>query len=541
MSKLLLFDKDARNKLLAGAKTLADAVTTTLGPKGNNVALDRPWGSPAVVHDGVSVAKDIDLDDRFENIGAKLIKQAAVQTSEGVGDGTTTAILLTYILFKLGVDKINEGHNAMIMRKGMEYIAERVLEEISRKAQPVKSQEDLVRISTISAGNEEIGQKIAEAIEKVGTNGLVTVEDSQLDGINIEYKEGMQFDSGYITALFSNNVERMNCILEDVDILLVNQKVSSISDIKSLEAYIKAGRKLLLIVSDIDGEALETLVYTKVKGGFQVVVVKAPAFGDNQREILNDIAHLTNGIVLSQESGRELKNLSPDFSEMGHADKIIVDRDTTQIVGGSGSKELIEERTRQIKAQLDASTSDFEKNKLNERLAKLSGGVAILKVGAPSESEMIEKRERAKDALEATKAAMEEGVVAGGGVTLFNLQRLLSEQTSFNENKDFMAGRQVVLDSLSEPLKKLLINAGEEEKYLSEKLQDLNREIDGVGFNIETGEKVNMIEAGIIDPAKVAKESFRNAVSTAISLLTTKCIVTDKPEFKHDSEMDAIY
>lgn len=540
MSKLLLFDKEARIKLLAGAKTLADAVTTTLGPKGNNVALDRPWGSPAVVHDGVSVAKDIDLPDPFENIGSKLIKQAATQTGDNVGDGTTTSILLTYELFKKGVEKINKGHNPMMMRRGIESMSEKVLAEITRKSQPVKSQEDLVRISTISAGDIEIGSKIAEAIEKVGANGLVTVETSPTDGITIDYKDGMQFNSGYVTALFANNVKTMNCEMEDVNILLVDQKISSIADIKSLEPFIKSGKKLLLIVSDIEGDALDTLVFTKVKANFQCVVVKAPGFGENQREMLTDLSHLVDGIVLSEESGREMKSLSPNFEEMGHADKIIVDRDTCQIIGGLGSKELIDERISQIKARIETSTSDFEKNRLSERLAKLTGGVAILKVGAPSESEMTEKTERAKDALEATKAAMEEGIVGGGGVTLYNIgQSFITSRPSLpNVSGDFAAGEQIVIDVLSEPIKKLLANAGEEN--IEEKLKELI--LDGQGFNIETGEMVDVIDAGIIDPTKVAKLSFKNAISTSISLLTTKCIITDKPEPKFgQSDSDAIY
>jgi len=539
MSKILLFDKEARNKLLAGAKTLADAVTTTLGPKGNNVALDRPWGPPAVVHDGVSVARDIDLDDRFENIGAKLIKQAAVQTGDGVGDGTTTSILLTYELFAKGVEKINEGCNAMIMRKGIESMSARVLEEIEKNSIPVSKPEDLVRIATISAGNEEIGSKIAEALQLVGSNGLVTVESNSKEGIVIERKEGMQFDNGYFTPLFSNNVEKMNCILEDseegVDVLLVNQKLTTVADIKGLEHYIMAKRKLLMIVSDIEGEALETLIYTKIKGGFQIVVVRAPGFGESQREYLEDISYLTDGIVLSEESGKTIKNLSSDFIEMGHAEKVIVDRDSCQIIGGKGSKELIEERINQIKKRIESTDSDFDKNKLSERLAKLTGGVAILKVGAPSESEMIEKKERAKDALEATKAAMAEGIVAGGGVTLYNIIDILKP---CSDVKDIRAGEILVLLAIQAPITKLLENSGYSSSEILGKLLTLKK---GYGYNIETDEEVDMIKAGIIDPTKVVKLSFKNAVSTAISLLTTKCIVTDKPDKKHDAEMDAIY
>jgi len=534
-NKVLKFNKEARESLLKGIEKLAMAVTSTLGPKGNNVALDRPWGAPAVVHDGLSVCRDIDLDNNFENMGAKLVKQAAIQTGEVVGDGTTSSILLSYVMVKSGNSLINAGCNAMGIRKGMEKAALDIVKKIEEASTPVKSKEDLVRISTISAGNEEIGQVIADALEKVGQDGLVTVEDGQTTEIETEYKEGMQFDQGFISIAFVNRGNYMDCMMEDVDILLVSKKLNSVNDIAGLDSYFKIGRKLLIIASEIDGQALETLVITRAKMGIPLCIVRAPGFGENQQQVLEDISYMTGGVVISAESGRSLDAISPDLSEFGHADKIHVTRDFCRIVGGQGSENAIKERVSQLKELIKNTNSDYDKSKLTERLAKLTGGAAVIKIGALSESEMIEKRERAIDAVEATKAAIAEGIVPGGGITLYQIFKTLEIPKGLSQEET--AGYELVKDSLKEPIIKLLSNAGEN---VDEKIDLLNRENKpGIGFNINTGELVDMVDSGIIDPTKVTKTAFKNAISVASSILTTCCIVSDVR--KDDNGEDPIY
>ena len=530
-NKVLVFDSEARQKLIKGIETLSRAVTATLGPKGNNVALDRTWGAPAVIHDGVSVSKDIDLTDNFENMGCKLVKQAAVQTGETVGDGTSTSILLADKLTSAGNELIEQGGNAMEIRKGMEVITPEILKMIDEKSIPVKSRDDLVRIATISAGNEEIGEKIADALDKVGEDGIVTVEEGQTTTIETEYKEGMQFDQGYLSIAFVNRGDYMDCVMDDVDVLISSRKLSTVKDIEGLDAYFSTGRKLLIIASEIDGIALETLVMTRVKAGVPLCIVRAPGFGEQQQQVLDDIAYMTGGIVISPESGRTLEKLSPDLNEFGHADKIQVTRDFCRIIGGGGSKDAIETRITQLKEQIKNSNSDYDKSKLSERLAKLTGGVAVIKVGAPSESEMKEKYERAKDAVEATKAAMAEGIVAGGGITLLNIGRseALQRMIESEKRKYVAAGMNIVRNVLYEPILKLLENAGYNEDNRKQMVYNQLRK-DGIGYNIETGEKVEMVKLGIIDPTKVTKTAFKNAVSVASSILTTCCLVTDVPE-----------
>lgn len=527
MAKQLKFDNEAREALMKGIDTVAKAVVTTLGPKGRNVALDRKWGAPSIIHDGVSVAKDIELADPFENMGAQILKEAASQTNDRAGDGTTTSTLLAQQMAHAGMRHINSGANPMVIRKGMEKAVSAVVDELKKMSKPVKGSEEITQVATVSAGDEEIGKKIAEALEKVGRDGVVTVDEGRTTEIEIEYKEGMEFDRGYASHYFVTNAEQMEAEMEDAFILLTDKKVSSIQDLLPfLEKFVKVSKNLVIIADDIDGEALATLIVNKLRGTFNVLAVKAPGFGDRRKEMLEDIAALTGGTVISEDTGRTFESI--EVEDLGRADKVWSDKETTRIIGGKGDQKAIQARIGQIKAQIDASDSDFDKEKLQERLAKLSGGVAQINVGAATEVEMNEKKERVKDAVEATKAAVEEGVVPGGGVALFNARKVLEKMK--NDNVDEQAGIQIVYDALEQPIRWLVKNAGEEPGFVIREIEQ-NKDND-FGYNVLTGKFGSMMEFGLLDPVKVTRSALQNAASVAQMVLTTEALVTDLPEPK---------
>ena len=524
MAKQIKYSAEAREKLKKGIDAVAKAVGTTLGPKGRNVALDKKWGAPSVVHDGVSVAKEIELEDPFENMGAQLIKEAADKTNDVTGDGTTTATILAQAIVNEGIKNITAGANPMVLNKGIEKAADQVLESIKKQAQPVKDNSDkIIQVATISAQNEEIGSKIAEALKKVGSNGVVTVEEGKGLELVIDYKEGMEFDKGYISPYFITNPETMEATIEDAYIFLTDKKISSIQELLPfLEKLVKVSKNLVIIADEVDGEALATLVVNKLRGTFNVLAVEAPGFGDRRKEMLQDIAILTGGTVISQDIGRKLEDVT--LEDLGQADRVTTDKDNTVIVGGKGEKKLIEGRIKQIKTELDRTTSDFDKEKLEERLAKLSGGVAVIEVGAATEMEMKEKQERVKDAVAATKAAIEEGIVPGGGVVLLTAAKTIDLKGLAG---DELTGAKIVQKAMESPMKLLAENAGEDGNVV---VANVRKSQGGVGFDVLTGEYVDMIKAGIIDPAKVTRTALQNAVSVATMILTTECLVCDLPE-----------
>ena len=524
MAKQIAYSSEAREKLKKGIDAVAKAVGTTLGPKGRNVALDKKWGSPSVVHDGVSVAKEIELQDPFENMGAQLIKEAADKTNDVTGDGTTTATILAQAIVNEGIKNLTAGANPMILNKGIEKAASQVLESIKKQAHPVKDNSDkITQVATISAQNEEIGNKIAEALKKVGSNGVVTVEEGKGLELVIDYKEGMEFDKGYTSAYFITNPETMEATIEDAYILLTDKKISSIQELLPfLEKLVKVSKNLVIIADEVDGEALATIVVNKLRGTFNVLAVEAPGFGDRRKEMLQDIAILTGGTVISQDVGRKLEDVT--IEDLGQVDRVTADKDNTVIVGGQGNKKEIEGRIKQIKTELDRTTSDFDKEKLEERLAKLSGGVAVIEVGAATETEMKEKQERVKDAVAATKAAIEEGIVPGGGVVLITAAKTIELKGLVG---DELTGAKIVQKAMESPMKLLAENAGEDGNVV---VANVRKNQEGVGFNVLTGEYVDMIKAGIIDPAKVTRTALQNAVSVATMILTTECLVTDLPE-----------
>ncbi|MCJ7804829.1 chaperonin GroEL [Patescibacteria group bacterium] len=531
MAKQIAYSSEAREKLKKGIDTVAKAVGTTLGPKGRNVALDKKWGSPSVVHDGVSVAKEIELQDPFENMGAQLIKEAADKTNDVTGDGTTTATILAQAIVNEGIKNLTAGANPMILNKGIEKAASQVLESIKKQAHPVKDNSDkITQVATISAQNEEIGNKIAEALKKVGSNGVVTVEEGKGLELVIDYKEGMEFDKGFSSAYFITNPDTMEATIEDTHILLTDKKISSIQELLPfLEKLVKVSKNLVIIADEVDGEALATLVVNKLRGTFNVLAVEAPGFGDRRKEMLQDIAILTGGTVISEDVGRKLEEVT--LEDLGQADRVTTDKDNTVIVGGKGDKKLIEGRIKQIKAELDKTTSDFDKEKLEERLAKLSGGVAVIEVGAATETEMKEKQERVKDAVSATKAAIEEGIVPGGGVVLLTAAKVIDLK---GLSGDELTGAKIVQKALESPMKLLAENAGEDGNVV---VANVRKKEEGVGFNVLTGEYVDMIKAGIIDPAKVTRTALQNAVSVATMILTTECLVTELPSPEKEPSM----
>ena len=530
MAKQLKFSDEARVALMKGIDTVAKAVVTTLGPKGRNVALDKKWGAPNVVHDGVTVAKEIELKDPFENMGAQLVKEAADKTNDVAGDGTTTATLLTREIAALGMKHITAGANPMIVKKGIEKAVSAVVEELKRIAKPIKDKEEITQVATISAGDEMIGAKIAEALD--GKDRVVTVEEGKSLELEIEYKEGMEFDHGYVSPYFVTNPEKMEAEVEDAYILLTDKKVSAISDLLPfLEKFIKVSKNLVIIADDIEGEALATLVVNKLKGTFNVLAVKAPGFGDRRKEMLEDIAVLTGGVVISEDTGRKLESV--EIEDLGRADKVWADKDNTRIIGGKGEKEAIEKRIALLKRQIEESDSDFDKEKIQERLAKLSGGVAQINVGAATEVELNEKKERVKDAVEATKAAIEEGIVPGGGIALLRSRAVLKDLIEKENVEDEKIGIKIVYDALEQPVRYLARNSGEDDGYVVRKIEE-SKESD-FGYNSLTGEFGSMLKFGILDPLKVTRSALQNAASVAMMVLTTEALVTDIPEEKKES------
>jgi len=525
MAKQLKFSDEARQSLMKGIDTVAKAVVTTLGPKGRNIALDRKWGSPNIVHDGVSVAKEIDLKDPFENMGAQLVKEAASKTNDDAGDGTTTATLLAQVMSASGMKNITAGANPMIVKRGIEKAVEAVVTELKKIAKPIKNKEEIEQVATISAGNAEIGAKIAEALDKVGRDGVVTVEEGKGLTIDIEYKEGMEFDRGYASAYFVTNPERMEAEIDDTYILLTDKKISSIADmLPFLEKFVKVSKNLVIIADEVEGEALATLVVNKLKGTFNVLAVKAPGFGDRRKEMLEDIAILAGGSVVSEDTGKTFETV--EVTDLGQADKVWADKENARIIGGKGSKSAINARIALLKRQIGETDSEFDREKLEERLAKLSGGVAQINVGAATEIELNEKKERVKDAVGATKAAVEEGIVPGGGVALLRARKALA--TLKAENEDEQVGIDIVSEALEQPIRWLAKNAGEDDGYILNKIEEAKNS--DFGFNALNGKFGSMTEFGILDPLKVTRLALQNAASVAMMVLTTEGLVTDIPE-----------
>jgi chaperonin GroEL len=535
MAKQLKFGDEARQALLRGIDVVARAVVTTLGPKGRNVALDKKWGAPNIVHDGVSVAKSIDLKDPFENMGAQLVKEAADKTNDQAGDGTTTSTLLAQKLTQAGMKNVTAGSNPMIVKKGIERAVDAVVSELKRLAKPIKNKEEVEQVATVSAGDSVIGAKIAEALDKVGRDGVVTVEEGKGLTIDIEYKEGMEFDRGYVSAYFVTNPEKMEAEVENPYILLTDKKISSIQEmLPFLEKFVKVSKSLVIIADEVEGEALATLVVNKLKGTFNVLAIKAPGFGDRRKEMLEDIAVLTGGTVLSEDTGRTFESL--EIEDLGRCDKVWADKDNARIIGGKGDKKAIQARISMIKAQIDRSDSDFDKEKLQERLAKLSGGVAQINVGAATEIELNDKKERVKDAVGATKAAIEEGILPGGEVALLRARSVLRGDGAVvkGESKEEQVGIDIVYEALAEPLRHLAINSGEGDGWTVVNKVESAKEVD-FGYNALTGEYGSMTKFGILDPVKVTRLALQNAASVAAMVITTEALVTDIPEEKKDS------
>lgn len=514
---------------------MARAVVTTLGPRGRNVALEKKWGAPSVVHDGVTVAKDIELPDPFENMGAQMVKEAASKTNDVAGDGTTTSTLLTQAIVTAGLRNITAGTNPMIMRRGIERAVESVVAQIARFAKPVKGDE-IEQVATIAAASASIGAKIAEAIAKVGKDGVVTVEEGKSLEVEIDHKEGMEFDRGYASPYFVTDTGKMTAEIEDPYILITDKKITAISDLLPfLEKFVKVSKNLVILAEDVEGEALATLVVNKMRGVLNTLIVKAPGFGDRRKAMLQDIAVLTGGTIITEELGKKLENI--EVADCGRADKVWADKDSARIIGGRGTKAGITARVAQIRNEIDAVTSDFDKDKLQERLAKLTGGVAIIRVGAATEVEMKEKKERVIDAVAATKAALEEGIVAGGGTTLLHARKSLMDLKKTATSEEEKVGIDIVYQALAEPVRMLAMNSGLEPGVALNKMEDA-KDVD-YGFDAITLEFGSMLKKGIVDPAKVVRSSLQNAASIAMTMLTTECLVADIPEKKKDEAMGA--
>lgn len=534
MAKQIKFADDARQKVLKGVNILSKTVVTTLGPKGRNVALDRKWGSPNVVHDGVTVAKEIELEDPFENMGAQLIKEAASKTNDDTGDGTTTATLLAQAIINDGIKNLTAGANPMILKHGLEKGLEAVVEEIKKMSKKVKGKDEIAQVATISAADSAIGTFIAEALEKVGKDGVVTVEEGKGLAMEIDYKEGMEFDKGFASPYFVTNPDKMESEIDDPYILITDKKISSVQDLLPfLENFVKVSKNLVIVADEIDGEALATLVVNKLRGTFNALAIKAPGFGDRRKAMLEDIAILTGGKVISEEMGRKFENITVE--DCGKADKVWADKENCRIIGGKGEKKLIEARIAQIRREMDETTSDFDREKLQERLAKLSGGVAVINVGAATEVEMKEKKERVNDAVAATKAAIEEGIVPGGGVALIRARKVLEKIKKELEYDDERIGVDILFRSLAEPVKQIAQNAGADAGWVLRKIEEA-KEID-YGFNALTMKFGPMLADGIVDPAKVTRSALQNAVSIGAMVLTTEALVTDIPEKKEAPSM----
>ncbi len=528
MAKQLAFSEDARRRLKVGVDILANAVKTTLGPKGRNVALDKKWGAPTITHDGVTVAKEIELEDPYENMGAQLLKEAATKTNDVAGDGTTTATVLAQAIVNEGLKNVAAGANPMLLKRGIEIAASTAAQSIRDNSIEVKGKDDIAHVASISAADTDIGDLIAEVMDKVGKDGVITVEESKGLAFETEYVDGMQFDRGYISPYFITDQETMAAVLNEPFILIHDKKISTAQDlIPILEKLVQTGKRdLVIIAEDVDGEALATLVLNKLRGTFNVVAVKAPGFGDRRKAMLQDISILTGGQVITEEMGRKLD--SATLEDLGRADKISCTKDDTTIVGGAGTEEAITGRINQIKSEIENSTSDYDREKLQERLAKLAGGVAVIGVGAATEVELKEKKHRVEDALSATRAAVEEGVVPGGGVALINALDALKDLS--DQDPDINTGIAIVRRALEEPMRQLARNAGQEGAVVIEEVR--RRQVNGgrVGYNVLTDEYVDMVKAGIIDPAKVTRSAIENAASIAAMILTTEALITDIPE-----------
>ncbi|QAT39298.1 chaperonin GroEL [Clostridium sp. JN-9] len=524
MAKSILFGEEVRRSMQNGVDKLANTVKVTLGPKGRNVVLDKKFGAPLITNDGVTIAKEIELEDPYENMGAQLVKEVATKTNDVAGDGTTTATLLAQAIIREGLKNVTAGANPMLVRQGIRLAVNKAVEGILKISKPVDGKEDIARVASISASDEEIGKLIADAMEKVGNEGVITVEESKTMGTELDVVEGMQFDRGYLSPYMVTDSEKMEASLEDAYILITDKKISNIQDILPLlEQIVQQGRKLLIIADDIEGEALATLVVNKLRGTFTCVAVKAPGFGDRRKEMLQDIAILTGGEVISEELGRDLKDTKIDM--LGRAESVKITKENTTIVNGRGDKTQIHERVSQIKRQIEETTSDFDKEKLQERLAKLAGGVAVVKVGAATETELKERKLRIEDALAATKAAVEEGIVPGGGTAFINVIPEVAKLTS--ENPDVKVGIDIIRKALEEPVRQIACNSGAEGSVIIEKVMASEP---GIGYDALNDKYVNMIKTGIVDPTKVTRSALQNASSVASTFLTTEAAVADIPE-----------
>ncbi|MGH2654761.1 MAG: chaperonin GroEL [Actinomycetota bacterium] len=522
-TKIITFDEDARRALERGMDQLANAVRITLGPKGRNVVLEKKWGAPTITNDGVSIAKEIELDDPEENVGAELVKEVAKKTDDVAGDGTTTATVLAHAMVREGLRNVAAGANPMSLKRGIEQGVDSAVEQIKNQAKEIEEKDEIAHVAAISAGDTEIGQQIAEAMDKVGKDGVITVEESQTFGMELELVEGMRFDKGYISPYFVTDPERMEAVLEEPYVLLANQKISAVKDVLPvLEKIMQSGKSLVVISEDVEGEALATLIVNKVRGTFKSAGVKAPGFGDRRKAMLQDIAILTGGQVISEEIGLKLENAQLDM--LGKARKVVITKDETTIVEGAGKDDEIKGRINQIKNEIEKTDSDYDREKLQERLAKLAGGVAVIKVGAATEVELKEKKHRIEDAVQTTKAAVEEGIVPGGGVALLSAQPGLDK---LDLEGDEATGARLVRKALEEPIKQISENAGLEGGVIVEKVRTLDA---GWGLNAETGEYVDMFKAGIVDATKVTRSALQNAASIAALFLTTEAVVAEKPE-----------
>ncbi|UFT99843.1 chaperonin GroEL [Radiobacillus kanasensis] len=530
MAKEIKFSEDARRAMLRGVDTLANAVKVTLGPKGRNVVLDKKYGSPLITNDGVTIAKEIELEDHFENMGAQLVSEVASKTNDVAGDGTTTATVLAQAMIREGLKNVASGANPVGVRRGIEKAVEVALEELKAISKPIESKESIAQVAAISSSDEEVGQLIAEAMERVGNDGVITIEESKGFNTELEVVEGMQFDRGYASPYMVTDQDKMEAELENPYILITDKKISNIQEVLPvLEQVVQQGRPLLMIAEDVEGEALATLVVNKLRGTFNAVAVKAPGFGDRRKAMLEDIAVLTGGEVITEDLGLDLKNTG--IEQLGRASKVVVTKEFTTIVEGSGNAEQIASRVTQIRAQAEETSSEFDKEKLQERLAKLSGGVAVVKVGAATETELKERKLRIEDALNSTRAAVQEGIVAGGGTALVNIYGKVS---GLSLEGDEATGASIVLRALEEPVRQIAHNAGLEGSIIVERLKG---EAVGVGFNAATGEWVNMVESGIVDPTKVTRSALQNAASVAAMFLTTEAVVADLPEPEGSAQM----
>ncbi|MFL6007231.1 MAG: chaperonin GroEL [Gaiellaceae bacterium] len=522
--KELKFNEDARRALQRGVDTLADAVKVTLGPKGRFVVLDKKFGAPTITNDGVTIAREIEVEDVFENQGAQLVREVATATNDVAGDGTTTATVLAQAIVREGLKNVSAGANPMGLKRGIEAAVEAVVENLKANSKPVSGKEDIARVATVSSRDREIGDVIADAIEKVGKDGVVNVEEGQTLGLELEFTEGMQFDKGYLSPYMITDAERMEAVLEEPYVLVANQKIGAVKDLLPvLEQVIQQGRPLLIVAEDVEGESLATIVVNKLRGTFQAVAVKAPGFGDRRKRMLEDIAILTGAEVITEEMGLKLENTK--VAQLGRARRVVVDKDSTTIIDGNGDTEGIKGRIKQLKAEIENTDSDFDREKLQERLAKLSGGVAVIKVGAATETEMKEKKHRVEDAVQATRAALEEGIVPGGGVALLNAVEAIKLDDI--EIPDEKTGAQIIKRALEEPIRQLAHNAGLEASVVVDKVRGAGA---GMGLNVDTGDVEDLIKAGIIDPTMVTRSALQNAASIAKNILTTEAVVAEAPE-----------